>query len=179
MRIPIKISEGKELFIKCNVFDEGNDIDVDKILKIDFFNLISEIVTFPSILNKLGILLGQVENSLREAEIDYKIWKAKEQERIRNRWDNDVNKKVVRGYKYTKDEVYDNLCTSPVYKAKKNRLSRLQKEKDYVSSIYWSAKAKSDQLSKLSLTLGEIDSSDLPKEFNGVRIKVDRPLIGK
>ena len=48
-------------------FDE--DVDIDSLLKIDYSNLIGELVTFPVILNRFGILLAEAESQVAETKL--------------------------------------------------------------------------------------------------------------
>lgn len=176
----IKLNLGdRELFLKVNLFEGQEEIDVDKILKIDILNLTAEILTFPVILNKLGILLADKQNEKKEVELSYRIWRAKEQESIKRIWNSDDEKKVVRGGKFTKEDVEDHVLTHKVYKIKKEKLFRIEKEESYLNSVYWAAKDKADKLEKLSLTLksDDIDISNITRVFNGVEIRAKKPAI--
>lgn len=176
----LKLNLGeKEIFLKVNLFEDDQVIDVDKILKIDVLNLTAEILTFPVILNKLGIILADKQNNQKEVELSYRIWRAKSAEAIKNEWENDDNRKVVRGGKYTKDDVEDHIHQHPMYKAMKQKLARAEKEVGYLNSIYWAAKDKADKLEKLSLILksDDIDLDNIVSTFNGVQIRAKKPLI--
>jgi hypothetical protein len=169
----------RELFLKVDLFEGQEEIDVDKILKIDILNLTAEILTFPVIYNRLGLILADKQNTLKEVDLSYRIWRAKTAEAIKNEWNGDDTKKVIRGGKFTKDDVEDYIHIHPVYKAKKQQIARAEKEVAYLNSIYWAAKDKSDKLEKLSLMLksDDIDLDNIVKSFNGVQIKVKKPLI--
>lgn len=179
-KLKIKIDKDREIFVKVNLFEDDDEINIDKILKVDYQNLICEILTFPAILNKFGILLADTESNVKEAELDYRIWKAKKREEIRNDFEEDEDRPVKRGgYKYTVDEVDDAMRKNPVYNAKNKKINKTIKTRDYMNSIYWSAKSKADKLEKLSLTIrpDEINFDDLVDNFNGVEIRVKKPLI--
>lgn len=177
-KLKINIGE-RELFLKINLFSDDEEIDVDKILKIDIMNLTAEILTFPVILNKLGILLADKQNQKKEKELSYRIWRAKTQETIKREWNSDDNKKIVRGGKFTKEDVEDYILTHAAYKIKKDQLFRVEKEEAYLNSIYWAAKDKADKLEKLSLTLrsDDIDLKNIVSNFNGVSIRAKKPAI--
>jgi len=178
-RLRIKLDGGREIFVKVNLFEDEDEVNIDKILRIDYQNLIPEILTFPAILNKLGVMLADVENDLEEAELDYRIWKAKTKAEIRKEWDEDDGRPVKRGYKYTIDEVDDEMRVMPAYRAKNKKVIGVRKKRGYVNSFYWSAKSKADKLEKLSLTINpeDVDFDQLIGRFNGVRIKAKKPLI--
>lgn len=169
--------KSKELILKTNLFEDLEEVDIDRILKIDHTRINQEVLTFSVILNRLGILLAEAENELRESELDLEIWMSKEKERIRNLWDNDENRPIVRGYKYTIDQVENAVESNPNYLIKRKKINRLKKNVSIVNSIYWSAKSKDSRLEKLTeiipLDLDTIESD----EFNGVQVKRRKPLI--
>ena len=166
-------TEEEEVEFRINLFEERDGIDLNRILRIDYNNLSAEKLTFPTIVSRLGILLANSEDSLRVAELNYKIWKSKERDRIRKNWDNDPNKPMVRGGKYTATEVDDAIITSKVYKVKKIKINRLMKEAAYMNTIYWEAKGKSDRLSEIKYDISLNEISEI-KEFNGVKIKINK-----
>lgn len=169
----VRINLGeKVLIVKTDLFDKQEEIDIDKFLQVDYKNLIAEIITFPVILNKLGILLSQMDNKLAEAELDLKIWKAKKRESTRLKYESEKKK-------WTIDIVDDLMRSDAIYKAKYVKFNSVKKQRDYINSIYWSAKAKDDKLSKLSLTLqpGMVDTKDIVPELNGIRISIREPRI--
>ena len=58
MKKVIKIKD-KTYFLKFDDFDEN--VDVDSLLKIDYGNLLGELVTFPVVVNRFGVLLADAE----------------------------------------------------------------------------------------------------------------------
>lgn len=175
--ITINIGD-KKLIATTGLFDDIDDFNIDRILSIDYRNLIKEVLTFPVILNRLGFLVVQSENEVREAELDLRIWKAKKRKKVRKDFEDDIVSKDSSRKKYTLDEVDDAMRSDPMYKVKYSTVYRRQKNFEYVNSIYWAAKAKSDTLLKLSLSLqhdiqsDNIDVSDLVGEFNSVELNI-------
>lgn len=169
--ITVNTDTEQEIEFSINLFEEKDGIDLNKVLRIDYNNLSAEKLTFPTIVSRLGILLANTEDALRVAELSYKIWKSRERERIRTSWDTDPDRPIVRGGKYTGDQVEDAIVTSKIYKVKKTKINRLTKEAAYMNTIYWEAKGKSDRLTeiKYDISLNEIDKL---REFNGVKIKL-------
>ena len=84
--ITINTDTEEEVEFRINLFEERDGIDLNRILRIDYNNLSAEKLTFPTIVSRLGILLANSEDSLRVAELNYKIWKSKERDRIRKNW---------------------------------------------------------------------------------------------
>lgn len=171
--------KGRKVNLIANLFEDGDDIDIDKILRIDYINIAAEVLTFSAILNRLGILLAEVDNEYNEAELDFKVWCSKKKESIREKWDNDPERKIVRGYKYTIDQVQDALEVHPLYLKKKENLNRLLKQKSILNSVYWSAKSKDNRLTSFDKLITEDRFEDLDnEEFNGIKIRIKKPLIG-
>ena len=73
--------KGKVVVINYKEFKK--DIDVDTLLQIDYKRLPAEMVTFPVILNKLGLLLAEANNKVKEADLDLEIFIAKKNEEAR------------------------------------------------------------------------------------------------
>ena len=140
MKKVIKIKD-KTYFLKFDDFDEN--VDVDSLLKIDYGNLLGELVTFPVVVNRFGTMLADAENSLAVDALNSMLT-------------------LDKGYQQMKKQYFEK-----------------QKMRDYINSIFWSAKAKDDKLSKLSLTLQESDIADsvLEGRVNNVTIKRGEKLI--
>ena len=65
------------------------------------------------------------------------------------------------------------------YQALRKSYIEVQKTRDYINSIFWSAKDKSSKLDKLSLTVqsGEIPDSVIEGRVNNVLIKKTKKII--
>ena len=161
--------EGKDLEFKLDLFPKGEEVDLNRLLRVDYNNLAAEKITFPTVLNRLAIILADAEDALKAKELNYRIWKSKEKERLRNLWTNDPNREVVRGAKYTNDQVEDAIVTSKLFKEKKKRLNELTKRKEYASAIYWQAKEKLDRINAIRYEF-DIDEVKEIKIFNNVKI---------
>jgi hypothetical protein len=153
--------------IKFSV-EDFDDIDIDKILKIDYANILAEIITFPLVVNKFGLLAADMDNEFQMAKLDLSIYEAKRKNQLREELLEENGKKP------TVDEVESALLTDKVWKVKRVKMHRIQKEKEYMYSIYTSAKDKSTKLDKLSMTLrpGDVDLDLIQKQMNNVYFKI-------
>lgn len=169
-------SNGAEVLFKLSNFDES-DINIDKILSTDYSNLIGEIITFPVILNRLGLLLADADDKLRHSELNLKIKESKLFSELMKDMSSRTSTGSVR--KPSKDEV-ENLvqCDKVIQVLYRNKL-KAEKIRNYINSIYWAAKAKSNNLEKLSLSIrsGDIESKLIESKINGILIKHSQPLI--
>lgn len=158
------------------VFDEfDEEIEIDSLLKIDYSNLIGEIVTFPVIVNKLGWLLADIEKEVSEKKLNLEVFEAKLKEKVRN-----LLSAANGGKKPTVEELNNAVLTDKGFQAMSRALFETQKNRDYINSVYWSAKDKSTKLDKLSLSIqpGDINDSQLEGKVNNIIIKKSKNLIG-
>jgi phosphoenolpyruvate-protein kinase (PTS system EI component) len=159
----------KVLIFKVQEFD---DLDLDKLLRIDYDNLVAELVTFPVVVNKLGLLAVDMDNELQESKLDLSIFEAKRKKELREELETSDEKGKMK--KPTIDEVDSALLSDPKWKVKKKVFLKIQKEKEYMYTIYQSAKDKSNKLDKLSMTLrtGDIDDKIIQQQLNNVYFKI-------
>ena len=167
------ITIGSQTYVlKFDEFDE--DVDVDSLLKIDYSNLIGEMITFPVIVNRFGQLLAEAENQVALAKLNLEVTEAKLKESLR------IKLADRNGKAPSVDAVNTAVLLEKGYQAMRRSYLEKQKTRDYMNSIFWSAKDKSEKLDKLSLTVqqGDIADSVLEGRVNNVLIKRTKKLIG-
>ena len=60
------------------IFDEFDEnVDIDAILKIDYSNLIGEMVTFPVVVNRFGQMLAESESLVALEKLNLEVTEAK------------------------------------------------------------------------------------------------------
>ena len=153
-------------------FDE--DMDIDSLLKIDYSNIIGELITFPVIVNRFGNLLAEAESKVSETKLNLEVFEAKTKERLR------VELAEANGGKNPTVEALNNaLLMNNAYQVMRKRFIEVQKTRDYINSIFWSAKDKSSKLDKLSLTVqgGEIPDEVIEGRVNNVLVKKTKKVI--
>lgn len=168
----MKFSIGDRIIqFKFNDFDD--EVDVDKILKIDYGNLLAELLVFPVVVNRLGILAAEMDNEVSQAKLDFSVFKAKESERLR------ISLQDENGKRPTIAEVEDALIQQAKYRIKYKQFNKVIKEKEYIYSIYMSAKDKSKKLDRLSTSLrGEdLDEATIQKQMNSIYFKLQKGKI--
>lgn len=167
------ITIGSQTYVlKFDEFDE--DVDVDSLLKIDYSNLIGEMITFPVIVNRFGQLLAEAENQVALAKLNLEVTEAKLKESLR------IKLADRNGKAPSVDAVNTAVLLEKGYQAMRRSYLEKQKTRDYMNSIFWSAKDKSEKLDKLSLTVqqGDITDSVIEGRVNNVLIKRTKKLIG-
>lgn len=153
-------------------FDE--DVDIDSLLKIDYSNLIGELVTFPVILNRFGILLAEAESQVAETKLNMDVYEAKTKERLRIELAEQNNGKAP-----TVEALNNAVVSTKAYQAMKRKYIEVVKTRDYINSIFWAVKDKSEKLNKLSLSIqpGDLSDSVIEGRVNNVLVKKTKKVI--
>ena len=153
-------------------FDE--DVDIDSLLKIDYSNLIGELVTFPVILNRFGILLAEDESQVAETKLNMDVYEAKTKERLRIELAEQNNGKAP-----TVEALNNAVVSNKAYQAMKRKYIEVVKTRDYINSIFWAVKDKSEKLNKLSLSIqpGDLSDSVIEGRVNNVLVKKTKKAI--
>lgn len=155
-------------------FDEN--IEIEDLLKIDYSNLLGEIITFPVVLNRFGIILAKLDNAIAEKKLSIDILESK----IKNDVKTDAEEKKDK--KPTVEDLNIAVSSNKAYQALKRALIHTQLMRDEVNSVYWAMKDKADNLKNLSTTLqrddivgkvfsGSINEISVKKINNNVLIK--------
>mgnify|MGYP000956528724 CR=1 FL=1 len=170
----IKIIQIGEKTFKLIFDDVDEELDIDSLLKIDYSNLIGEIITFPVIVNRFGILLAEAESQAAEAKLNLEVFEAKTKEKLR------IELAEQNGGKAPTVEALNNaVISNKAYQVMRKKLIEAQKTRDYINSIFWASKDKSEKLNKLSLTIqqGDITSNMIEGKINNILIKQTKKLI--
>jgi hypothetical protein len=157
-------------------FDEFDDeVDIDELLKIDYSNLLGEIVTFPVIVNRFGMMLAEAESKLSETKLNMEVLEAKTKERLR------VELAEENGGKNPTVEMLNNaFVKTAVYKSMRDKLIKDQKTRDYINSVFWSIRDKSSKINILYKSSEIVEEEDFKMNrmtMNGVQIKKVEKLI--
>ena len=169
-----KVIQVGETTYKLLFDDFDEDMDIDSLLKIDYSNIIGELVTFPVIVNRFGNLLAEAESKVSESKLNLEVFEAKTKERLRNEL-----AEANGGKNPTVEALNNALLMNKPYQALRKQFIEVQKMRDYINSIFWSAKDKSGKLDKLSLTVqnGDIPDSVIEGRINNVLIKKTKKII--
>ena len=149
-----KVIQVGETTYKLLFDDFDEDMDIDSLLKIDYSNIIGELVTFPVIVNRFGILLAEAESKVSESKLNLEVFEAKTKERLRNEL-----AEANGGKNPTVEALNNALLMNKAYQSLRRQFIEIQKTRDYVNSIFWSAKDKTSKIEKLSLT---VQNGDIP-----------------
>lgn len=160
-------------------FIEPEQLDISDIIRIKSEFLYLESLTFPVVLNRIHNLLVEAEEQVKIITAESKVFRddleAKEGELsiyYHQKLKAEISSPTVAQVKgkIMADAAYQNIQLG--YRKKQREIVEAEKVRDYISSLYWSAKAKMDVIlgliQKVPITIEDVVKFN---EFNGVKIK--------
>lgn len=170
----IKLNDGYQLKMVLNpLFIDEEDINIDRLLFIDYANLAAEIATFSVVFAHISFIRSDLNREVRKAEMELKVYKSKTKKAYREEM---LEEKM----KFTVDMPDDFLRSQPNYKIYNLRHIEALHRYETIDSLYWSVKNKSDQLRGLSLPHNEFVEQMMNtsvREINYVNLSLIKPLI--
>ena len=176
----VSITIGEKIVL-LKIVQFGSEVDVEDLLKIDYGNVVGEILTFPVLLNRIGLLNADMAELVRLEEFDLEVYRAQLEERYRKK--HTVTLTGARGAEKIErpnnDQIKNNVLQDIGYISRTKKMIRLKKEAQYIDNLFWSAKSKDKKLEWLS---SKLKSDDLEREIiegtiNGIDIKIKKKLI--
>lgn len=175
------IIQFKEKAVALKITEFDTDIDTEQLLKIDYSNIIGEILTFPVIINRIGILRAELQNRLNTEKFDCEVYKAKISEMFRkNKSVKEIDAKGKEKWKSpTVDQLTNLVLLDEGCQLRNKKVFRVQKDYEFLDALYWAAKDKSKKLDYFgsSLKPEDMENSIIEGTINGVLIKVKEKLI--
>lgn len=150
-------------------FDEfEDDVDIDSLLRIDYSNLLGEMITYPTIVAKFGNMLAEAESQVNEKKLNLDVLEAKlkEEYRIRRLEENG-------GKNPTIDSLNAAVLLDKRYQAFKKSYISAMKTRDYMLTTYLSAKDKSEKINRVFYQArpGDIPDQVIEGRVNNTIIK--------
>lgn len=148
------INIGKETYV-IN-FDEFDDeIELEDLLKIDYSNILGEMITFPIVVAKLGNMLADAESKVNEKKLNLDVQEAKLKEEYRIKLSESNG-----GKNPTVDALNTAVLIDKRYEAYNKMLIESKKIRDYMLTIYLAAKDKSEKINKVFY---QVNPQDIPE----------------
>lgn len=144
------------------------DVDTESLLKIDYSNILGEILTFPVLFNKIANLKAEASNIVNVAKLHMDIFEAE-------LYETHQNKLYASGEKKPSiKDVEASILRDQKYRVKREDYYAKVRDFDYLDSLYWSAQSKDKKLDKLSdrIRPEDFEKDLLEGTINGVQIKM-------
>ena len=169
-KVIIELQNGKMATLVIQPFE--SEMEIDDMLKIDYGNIMGEILTWPLMYNRISNLRAEQENIVSQVKMDTDIFEAQLMEEHRKRL-------TGSGNKFTVGEVESAVKLDARYAVKKRHFFQVQKNFAYLDALYWSAQSKDQKLNKMidKMRPEEFEKELLEDTINGVMIKFSRKVI--
>lgn len=128
--------------VTLNTRDFDEVVDVDQLLMIDYSNLYGEAVTIPALMNQVGILKGQAEESVAQHKLKLEVYEAELKQRLRKEL-------TVTAQKFTESSLNEMVSIDKGYQIEKKNLITSNFNLEIVESVWWSVKSKDQKLNNL------------------------------
>lgn len=181
MKDTIKISL-KNKIIVLNFEDFDEEVDMDRLTKIDYSNLHAELLTVSTLMNRVGLWKADAENIYANEKLDLSIASARVATAARKVMKDVISSTGKAGKKYkTNDEVTDEVTMDQGVQILQRNLFNRKRDVEYMDSLYWAIKSKETKLNligeKMNLTPEEFESQIVEGKWNGILIRSHEKLI--
>ena len=169
-KVVIELQNGKMAILVIQPLN--SEMEVDDLLRIDYGNIMGEILTWPLMYNRISNLRAEQESIVSQVKMDTDIFEAQLMEEHRKRL-------TATGNKFTVGEVETAVKLDTRYSIKRKGLFKVQKNFAYLDALYWSAQSKDQKLNKMidKMRPEEFEKELLEDTINGVMIKLSRKVI--
>lgn len=178
VNVPFK---NKTIVLHFNFLDLN--IDIQELTQINYSNLYGELITVPTLLNKVGIIRAEAEGAMDSAKLERNVQHAKLDEYYRKslRYEHINYKKETVMKDPNNDTVTAAINRDEQFIAISKKYIRLKKEFGFIDALFWSVKDKAGILKKIGesmkLTPEDFESNIIEGAVNGVMIKMHKNLI--
>lgn len=126
-------------------------VDIEELLQVDLNNVVADIASFAVLFNRIGMIKAEMDNFLRETQLDFDMFMAEQRKKARGSFIMDVDSKGNEKKKFlTEQGIDDEVLLSPSYKVKRQNLNKVKYQVDVIDALYWSAKSKDTKLNAIS-----------------------------
>ena len=168
----IKITIGNQVVtLIYDLFDV--ETDLEQLLKIDYSNVVGELITFPVVFNRLAIMRAEMTNAVNEAKFNLDVYTSQMNKYYRKQ----MKGQTSRGP--SKEVIEDAVRTDEGYEQMRLRYINRQRDFEYLDAIYWSAKAKDKKLDSFSQKISpkEFEQDIVDSKVNDIYVKIKTKLI--
>ena len=170
-QIVIELKNGKMAILVIQEFN--SELEVDDVLRIDYSNIMGEILTFPLMFNRIANFKAEMENIVAEGKLDLEVFEAQLTEEYRKKLTGSNSGRVTVG------EIESAVKMDSRYSIKRKHFFKQQKDLAYVEALYWGAQSKDTKLNRLvdKLRPEEFEKELLEDVLNGVAVKITKKAI--
>jgi hypothetical protein len=155
----IPLSHDRTLVLKYDSLEDQDEVDINRIVKIDFSNIPAELVTIPVLLAQFSIYLSELNEKVNLAKMNMEIAEAELSVEFREAHKEETGKDL------SNEKTKDKIMTSAKYKLQRRLYFKAMKDQEIMNGVYWSLKSKDDKLSRLASSMNLGDAVETMLEF--------------
>lgn len=157
--------------LKWQPFDA--EVDMDDLTIIHYDNLVGEVLTIATLMNKVGTLKADAENALNTTKLSHKMLEARKANHYRKTLVSIVNERTKLP---TVDQVADAVILDEEVSASKRNYYDMVRQAEIVDSLYWSVKAKEKKLDNITMSIvpEDFENKLVEGSINSVMIKMNQ-----
>jgi len=172
----------KTKMIKLTFAEFSEEIDMDQITKIDYSNLHAELLTVPTLMNRIGLWKADADNVYASKKLDLSVAKAQAYNRIGKTYKSVKNSKGDPVDKpKTREDIDAEITMDQGIQVLQRNLINRQRDCDYLDSLYWAIKSKEQKLNKIgekmNLTPEDFEREIVEQTWNGILIQAAKKQI--
>lgn len=154
-KVVLPVAKDKSLILKFIDITDNEEIDLDRVLRVDVANIALELTTFPVLLNQIGFLMAEANFAANMAKLNLELTESRVAQQIREEYFEKNDKQL------SNERVSEAVTVHPEYRKMKVVYFQRLKEQEQINSFYWSAKSKDTKLDKLTMSVqtGDIEEA--------------------
>lgn len=153
--------DGKPVTLTMSDFDE--EIDADSLVRVNYENLAGDAITVSALLNKVGNVVAQAEESFSLKKLEFEIYEAN----LKKGWRREaienagkfipVKNKEGNGdsIKLTEKSIEEAVYLDATWQIKKKNSIKAQSNLSKIQALYWGVQSKDKKLNNLMSGLSE------------------------
>jgi hypothetical protein len=168
-KVTIDLGPNKIAVLTIQPFE--GDISED-VVKIDYANILGEIITFPVVFNRIANMRAETENQMALAKLEFDVHEAR-------LYKTHKDKLVAVEGKASDKTTEAAVLRDPAYAIEKKKYILAQRNFAYIDALYWSAQSKDRKLNVLAEKISpeEFEKDLLEGSINGVIVRMHKKAI--
>jgi len=152
----------------------GSELDMDNLTEIHHGNLLGEMLTIPTILNRVGLLKAEAQAEARKAKFTAEIYEAGFKRKLRKEASVNGNYFKIEGerIKLSEKSLEESALLDEQLQALKDERYDAEMYDEFLNSLYWALTEKSKKIDSITKGMKEDELEVTEDTINGVKIKL-------
>jgi hypothetical protein len=154
--------------VSMNYSFSTDGLDVDDILRIDHGNILGELLTFPSLMGKIGMMLADAENEYLQAKLNNKITEATLSKTYREK---------LKAEKLTQAQLEAEISVSDEYVTSQEALLQAQHVLNMIKNFHEACLQKARKLDTIATFVNKSEAEIAEGTINKIKVRAYKSWI--